>query len=146
MDPAEFYRLGLKLISGPPAPDAASCRTAIGRAYFAALNRADQALARWGASCGKGPQKHGLAVRFLHATADPDLALASADLDRLRSLRNRADYDMNDTVIEKSSWARTALDLAKKVMDSLEDVENDQARRTSAESQIKSYRQRTNTP
>jgi hypothetical protein len=53
---------------------------------------------------------------------------------------------MNDTLIEKSSSARTALDLARKVMDSLEDVDNDPARRTSAESQIKSYRQKTNTP
>jgi hypothetical protein len=146
MDPAEFYRLGLRLISGSPPPDAASCRTAIGRAYFAALNRADDTLARWGGSCGKGSQKHGLAVRFLHATGDPDLILASADLDRLRSLRNQADYDMNDTLIEKSSFARTALDLAKKVMDSLEDVDNDPARRTSAESHIKSYRHKTNTP
>jgi hypothetical protein len=108
MDPAEFHQLGLKLISGRPTPDAASCRTAIGRAYFAALNRADEALARWGASCGKGPQKHGLAVRFLLATLDPDLKLASADLDRLRSLRNRADYDMKDIGIEKASWANAA--------------------------------------
>jgi hypothetical protein len=146
MDPAEFHQLGIKLISARPAPDAASCRTAIGRAYFAALNRADGALTRWGVSCGKGPQKHGLAVRFLHATADPDLDLASADLDRLRSLRNRADDDMNDTAIEKSSWARTALDLAKKVMDSLQDVESDPARRASAESHLLAYRQKTNIP
>ena len=117
MDPAEFCRLGVKLISGSQIPDAASCRTAIGRAYYAALNRADEALARWGASCGKGPQKHGLAVRFLHATVDPDLNLASA-----------------------------ALDLAKKVMDSLEDVDNDPARRTSAKGHIKTYRQKTNIP
>jgi hypothetical protein len=146
MDPAEFYRLGLRLISGGPPPDAASCRTAIGRADFAALNRADDVLTRWGGSCGKGSQKHGLAVRFLHAAGDPDLILASADLDRLRSLRNRSDYDMNDTLIEKSSSARTALDLARNVMNSLEDVDNDPARRTSAGSHIKSYRQKTNTP
>jgi hypothetical protein len=33
MDPSEFHTLGLKLLSGSPAPNAASCRTAIGRAY-----------------------------------------------------------------------------------------------------------------
>lgn len=146
MDPAEFYHLGLKLISGATAPDAASCRTAIGRAYFAALNRVDEALGRWGAACGKGSQKHGLAVRFLHATDDPDLKLASADLDRLRSLRNRADYDMGDASIETTSRARSALDLAKAVMASVEDVDKNPARRTTAESQIQSYQRKTQTP
>ncbi len=146
MDPAEFYRLGLKMISGSPTPDAPSCRTAIGRAYYAALNLADEALARWGASCGKGPQKHGLAVRFLHATADPDLKAASMALDRLRGMRNQADYDMNDPSVETGPRALTALDLAKKVMDFLKQVDNDPARRTSAGSHIKSYRRKTNTP
>ena len=146
MDPVDFYRLGLRLISGSSAPDAAACRTAIGRAYFAAVNRAEEVLARWGASCGKGPQKHGLAVRLLHATDDPDLKLASADLDRLRSLRNRADYEMGDAAIEKPSWAKTALDLSKNVFDSLEHVENNPARSASAEGRIRAYQQRTNTP
>ncbi len=42
-----FYRLGLRIMASDPAPDPATCRTAIGRAYYAALNRADQALDRW---------------------------------------------------------------------------------------------------
>jgi hypothetical protein len=146
MDPAEFYQFGLKIISGSPAPDAASCRTAIGRGYFVALNRADVALARWGAACGKGPQKHGLAVRFLHATDDPDLKMSSATLDRLRNLRNRADYDMNDSSVDKVFHARTALDLAKRVMDYLDAVNHDPARKTAAENHIKLYRRKTNTP
>jgi hypothetical protein len=146
MDPVEFYHLAVKLMAGGPAPDAASGRTAIGRAYYAALNRADEAQSRWGASCGKGPQKHGLAVRFLHATADPDLRFASGALDRLRGLRNRADYDMNDTSIETPSSASSALDLAKKVLDHLTTVDSDPTRGTLAESQIKSYRRKTNTP
>jgi hypothetical protein len=45
MDPTAFYHLGLRIVASGPAPDPASCRTAIGRAYYAALNRADQALA-----------------------------------------------------------------------------------------------------
>jgi hypothetical protein len=110
------------------------------------LNQSDEALAQWGASCGKGPQKHGLAVRFLHATGDPDLQSASTALDRLRGLRNQADYDMNDPYVETAPRAWTALDLAKKVMGFLKDIDNDPSRRTSAESHIKSYRQKTNTP
>ena len=146
MDPVDFYHLAVRLMAAGPAPDAASCRTAIGRAYYAALNRADEALSRWGVSCGKGPQKHGLALRFLHATADPDLRFASAALDRLRGLRNRTDYDMNDAAIETPSSASSALGLAKKVLDHLKTVDTDPARRTSAESQIRSYRRKTNTP
>jgi hypothetical protein len=122
------------------------CRTAIGRAYYAALNRADEALARWGASCGKGPQKHGLAVRFLHATNDADLMAASTALNDLKTLRNRADYDMNDVSVESVHQAKVALEFAKDVMDYLAAVDNDPARRTSAENHIKSYQQKTNTP
>jgi hypothetical protein len=146
MDPADFYHLGLRIIASSPAHDPAPCRTAIGRAYYAALNRADQALAHWGASCGKGPQKHGLAVRLLGATNDPDLITSSRDLNDLKYLRNLADYDMNDASVEKALQARKALDLAKGVMDSLEAVDNDPARRTSAEGHIKSYKRKTNTP
>jgi hypothetical protein len=146
MDPTAFYHFGLRMIASSPAPDPVSCRTAIGRAYYAALNRADQALARWGASCGKGPQKHGLAVRFLHATNDPDLMSASKDLDALKGSRNRADYDMNDASVEKASEARKALDLAKRVMDFLDAVETDAARKGTAASHIATHKRKTNTP
>jgi hypothetical protein len=145
MDPAEFYHFGLRIILSSPAPGPAACRTAIGRAYYAALNRTDEALARWGASCGKGPQKHGLAVRYLHATNAPSLKAASTDLNELKGLRNRADYDMNDARVEKVSQAKRALELAKDVMDYLEAVENDPARRVAAENEIKLYQRKTNT-
>ncbi len=146
MDPSAFYHFGLRIVVTNPAPDPATCRTAIGRAYYAALNRVDQTLGRWGASCGRGPQKHGLAVRFLHATNDPVLMMASGDLNGLKDLRNRADYDMSDASVEKTSQAMKALDLAKHVMDSVEAVDNDPARRTAAEGHIRSYKQKTNTP
>jgi hypothetical protein len=146
MDPAEFYTLALKMIVGGPSPGPAQCRTAIGRAYYAALNRADQALARWGVSCGKGPQKHGLAVRLLHATGDPDLMTASTALNDLKTLRNRADYEMNDTSVESVYQAKVALEFAKDVMDFLEAVDTDPARRAPAESQIRAYQRKTNTP
>ncbi len=146
MDPTAFYHLGRSIMASTLTPDPASCRTAIGRAYYAALNRADEALNRWGASCGRGPQKHGLAVRFLHATSDPDLISASGDLNDLKTLRNMADYDMNAMIVEKPSQARRALDLAKNILDGIEAVENDAARRTTAEANVRAYRRRTNTP
>jgi hypothetical protein len=146
MDPAEFYDFAHRIILGGAPPGPAECRTAIGRAYYAALNRADEALARWGASCGKGPQKHGLAVRFLHASNDPDLMTASTALQDLKTLRNRADYDMNDALVESTHQAKVALEFAKDVMDYLVDVDRDPARRSSAESHIKSYQRKTNTP
>jgi hypothetical protein len=146
LDPVEFYQFGLKIIGGSPAPGAAACRSATSRAYFAALNRADQSLARLGASCGKGPQKHGLAVRLHYATDDQDLQTASTTLDDLKSLRNKADYDMNDTSTETVVNAKKALQFAKEVMDDLQAVENDPARRAAAENNIKLYRRKTNTP
>jgi hypothetical protein len=146
MDPVEFYQFGLDIVVSHPAPGAAACRSATSRAYFAALNRADQVLARLGASCGKGPQKHGLAVRFLYATDDRDLQTASTTLADLKAMRNKADYDMNDTSAETVSQAKKALRFAKEVMDDLQAVENDPARSGAAANQIKLYRRKTNTP
>lgn len=146
MDAAEFYDFALRIIVGGPTPGPAQCRTAIGRAYYAALHRADDALARWGASCGKGPQKHGLAARFLHATNDPDRMVAAAFLQDLKTLRNRADYDLNDPSVESVHQAKVALEFARDVMDYLAAVDKDPARRTSAEGQIRSYQRKTNTP
>jgi hypothetical protein len=87
-----------------------------------------------------------LAVKFLHATNDPDLMSASKDLNDLKALRNRADYDMNDASVERTSQAWTALDLAKSVMDYLEAVENDPPRKGAAANHITMYKQKTNTP
>lgn len=146
MDPTAFYHLGLSIMASTPIPDPASCRTVIGRAYYAARNRADEALDRWCASCCRGPQKHGLAVRFLHATSDSDLISASADLNDLKTLRNMADYDMNAMSVEKPSQARRALDLAKGILEGIAAVENDVARTRAAEANVRAYRRRTNTP
>lgn len=139
MDPTEFYVLALRIILGGAAPGPVECRTAIGRAYYAALNRAAEVLARWGASCGQGPQKHGLAARYPHASNDPDLMTASTALQDLKTLRNRADYDMNDASVESMHQARVALEFAKDVMDYLADVDSDPVRRSSAETHIKTY-------
>jgi hypothetical protein len=146
MDPAEFYVFALKIVVGTPAPGPAQCRTAIGRAYYAALNRSTEALARWGVSPGKGPQKHGLATRFLHATNDPDLMEASKALQDLKTLRNQADYDMSDASVESVSQAKLALDFAKDVMGYLQVVDNDSIRKSAATNQIAIYKQKTNTP
>jgi hypothetical protein len=85
-------------------------------------------------------------VKFLHATNDPALISASRELDGLKALRNRADYDMNDASVEKVFQARKALDLAKRVMDFLDAVENDLARKSAAVNHITVYKQKTNTP
>ena len=146
MDPVEFFQFGLKIIGGSKAPGSAACLSAISRAYYAALYRADQTLAVLGVSCGKGPQKHGLAVRFLHATDDPDLKKGSRTLDDLRTQRTKADYDMSDVSVEKVSQAKKALGFAKDIIDCLEAVENEATRRTSAESYIKSHQRKTHTP
>ncbi len=71
---------------------------------------------------------------------------ASADLDELKALRNRSGYDMNDSDVEAFGEAKRALEYAKAVMDYLQAVENDAARRAASENNIKLYRRKTNTP
>ena len=48
MDPTAFYHLGLRIIASGPAPIRHLAERRSAAAYYAALNRADEVLTRWG--------------------------------------------------------------------------------------------------
>jgi hypothetical protein len=120
MDPREFYQVALKIVVGSPTPGPAWCRTAIGRAYFGAMNVAVETLSRLGVDCGKGPQKHGKAVAFLHASGDEAIKTASVMLDFLKTERNYADYNLHRTDVETVADARKSVERANDVIAALE--------------------------
>jgi hypothetical protein len=139
MDAREFYQVALKIVVGNPPPGAAWCRTAIGRAYFASLNVAVESLNRLGVDCGKGPQKHGRAVAFLHASGDELIKTAAVTLDFLKTERNYADYQLDRKDVDTVSEARKSVERANDVIAALETLDADQSRRTAISGNIRSY-------
>ena len=139
MDPREFYRVAEKIVLGSPSPGPAWCRTAIGRAYFGALNVAVKSLVRLGADCGQGPQKHGKAVAFLYVSGDESIKTASATLDYLKTHTNHADYHLERTDVETVRMARQAVERAKDIISCLDAFDADPARHAPVAKSIGSY-------
>jgi hypothetical protein len=142
MDPREFYQVAQKIVLASPAPGPAWCRTAIGRAYFGALNVAVKSLGRIGADCGHGPQKHGRAVAFLFASGDESIKTASAMLDYLKTRRNHADYQLERTDVETLREARNAVERAKDVISCLDAFDADPQRHVPVIRNIEIYIER----
>jgi hypothetical protein len=140
MNPQEFYKVAQGIVSGSPPPGPALCRTAIGRAYFAALNVAVETLASLDVSCGGGAQKHGRTVRYLYASDDEHLKTALVAIDNLRTERNIVDYQMDRSDTEKVVKARKAVEAAKKVIDLLDKFESDLSRKNAALKSIEIYK------
>lgn len=139
MNPREFYHVALKIVVGSPPPGPAWCRTAIGRAYFASLNVAVESLNRLGVDCGKGPQKHGRAVAFLHASGDEVIKTASVMLDYLKTERNYADYHLDRKDVETVTEARKSVERSNDLISALEALDADLPRCTAVSRSIRSY-------
>jgi hypothetical protein len=83
MDPERFLDLA-KLLRGGTA-SAEMCRTAIGRAYYAAFNVGVGALLDIGIQPNQSPSGHGELRNCLGACNDPELRRANARLGTLHS-------------------------------------------------------------
>jgi hypothetical protein len=106
MDPVRFLDLA-KVLKGGTA-SAEMCRTAIGRAYYAAFNVGVEALVAIGIRPSQNPSGHGELKNCLGASNDPELRKANARLGALHSRRIRADYDMSDPIVETRAEADIA--------------------------------------
>jgi hypothetical protein len=136
MDPMRFLDLA-KVLKGGTA-SAEMCRTAIGRAYYAAFNVGIEALKAIGIQPSQNPSGHGELRNCLGACNDPELRRANARLGNLHSRRIRADYDLSDPVVERRAEADTACHEANEVIDLLNKLKHD-ASKASARDEMKRY-------
>jgi hypothetical protein len=123
MDAARFLDLA-KVLKGGTA-NAEMCRTAIGRAYYAAFNVGVEALVAIGIQPSRSPSGHGELRNCLGASSDPELRRANARLGVLHSRRIRADYDLSDPVVETRAEADTACHEADEVISLLTKLRHD---------------------
>ena len=92
MDPIEFLELAEELVERK-TPGA--CRTAIGRAYYGALNVACDRLRASGLKVSGGSGIHQETWQDFFNCGIADLQVAGSQLSDMQGMRNKADYKMN---------------------------------------------------
>lgn len=91
MNPRDFLDVADEWAAGMRE---AEWRSAVSRAYFAAFHVARDLLSACGFAVPQGEQAHGYLWIRLQNTGHPDVKRAGSDLNYLRTMRNRADYDL----------------------------------------------------
>ena len=130
MDGRAFLDVARRLVNESTEAD---WRTAAGRAYYACLLEARSVLLRWKFAIPKGEQVHRFVrLRFTYSP-DSDLKSVGLALEKLGTLRNRADYETEKPgSFGTNSQARQAILVAASALDGLDRVDGDPARRAAA--------------
>jgi uncharacterized protein (UPF0332 family) len=92
MNPREFLDVAEQLIAGLTEGE---WRSAVSRAYYAAFHVSRRLLLLCGFDVPRGEQAHIYLSRRLANSGHIDVENAGNDLNFLRGLRNRADYDLD---------------------------------------------------
>jgi uncharacterized protein (UPF0332 family) len=102
----DFLSLATRLAA---AATEADWRAAVSRAYYAAFHVARQLLADLRFNVPRADRAHQYLVYRLSNCGDPTVQQAGRDLDTLRRLRNRADYDEAPALTQPQAAAATQL-------------------------------------
>lgn len=110
--------------------DEAAARSAISRAYYAALHRANELLANE-LLASEGILVSPLRIHFqvrrsFRTSSDPSRALIGIDLDWLRDTRTQADYAA-DLDGDPMALAQAAVRRGRRVLDALDDLRSSPA-------------------
>jgi uncharacterized protein (UPF0332 family) len=110
MDPREFLDVASDWAVGPRE---AEWRSSVSRAYYAVFHLARKLLQQVGFQAPRGDSVHQYVYYRLHNCGEPQVVRAADLLRDLRVARNKADYDLDDPVIEKDAIDRLneALDI-----------------------------------
>jgi uncharacterized protein (UPF0332 family) len=112
-------------------------RTAVSRAYFAAFHGARQLLQQGGFDVPRGDQAHAyLWLRLAHC-GHADLEVEGTRLNDMRRMRNKADYDL-DTALEQKTALGTVRS-AFQLVDILDEVPSVSEVRTRIIEAMKTY-------
>ena len=116
MNPEDFLSLARELyLKG----NEAALRSATSRAYYAAFHKSREMLTSMNIRVGTGAPAHGDISRYLQYSEDRSVTAAGVKLDSLRSMRNKADYDLNTKRVATRSNTDFQLSEAQKIIDVL---------------------------
>lgn len=100
MDETGFLELADELSTGARQAD---WRTAISRAYYSVFHKARTLLRQGGFRVPDAERAHAYLWLRLNNSGHPDVCEAGARLNRLRSMRNWADYDFDQPLDEATA-------------------------------------------
>ena len=123
MNWSDFLSLASRLSSGGAE---AEWRTGVSRAYYAVLNNASRIFTALNFVVPRADRAHQYVVFRLSNCGDLRVEQAGRDLETLRRLRNRADYDDAPPVTRSQSGA--AVQLAESIIQTLDVVKHEPAR------------------
>ena len=112
-DGREFLRLAMELASRPS--DEAAARSAVGRAYYAVFHVGRGFVEASGEELRRGPVGHRQLAQLLAGAS----TAVTQDLERLRQLRNSADYDVV-LAIDPATMATVAVNLATEIIGAID--------------------------
>jgi hypothetical protein len=138
MNPRDFLALAETLISGAK-PDPPTCRTVIGRSYYAAYNVVAALIAELSIPLEKGKDSHKEVVDLVAESKDASLKAACDSLARQKMVRRRADYEMDDNEVEKPLKASQALIFAKQTVAMVDRVRTNPDSWTEAKANMVAY-------
>jgi hypothetical protein len=108
-------------------------RTAVGRAYYALMLEAREALRRWGFVAPRSEQAHRFVRMRFDFPADPDLRKIGLALENLGRRRNAADYELQPSQLFSSGAASSvSVSDATTALSLLDQIDADPARRAAA--------------
>jgi uncharacterized protein (UPF0332 family) len=119
----DFLSLASRLPAGATEAD---WRTAVSRAYYAAFHVARRLFADWSFIVPRADRAHQYVVFRLSNSGESAVEQAGRDLETLRRLRNRADYD--ETPVLTQSQAAAAVQLADGIIQVLDAARQEPAR------------------
>ena len=93
-------------------------RCAVGRAYYAAFHQARDMLQALGFEIPRAELVHAFLWKRLRSCGSSPVGMAGSNLHQLRTVRNRADYEVAFDFAEKD--AIVAVETSRKILDALE--------------------------
>ncbi len=111
----DFLGLGLRLATGAIE---AEWRTAVSRAYYATFHVARHLFSHPGFVVPRADRAHQYLVFRLSNCGEPTIEQTGRDLETLRRLRNRADYDEAPPMTQAQATA--AVRLAERILHALD--------------------------
>jgi uncharacterized protein (UPF0332 family) len=123
MNAQDFLTLARALAAGNSE---AEWRTAISRAYYATFHTARELLRDLGFVVPRDDSAHRYLIYRLNNGQHPSAERAGLDLDRLRSDRNAADYDLRSAT--SAAIVQRLIQVADRAMQALAELENEPSR------------------
>ncbi|MDI6725898.1 MAG: hypothetical protein QMD32_02955 [Smithellaceae bacterium] len=140
MDPRDFLDLA-KILSG--GSKAAEYRTAVSRAYYATFHVGADFFKAIGCRISGGPSGHGEVIRNLANCGDLELAKVGTQLTDLRTQRNNADYDLDNTKYDNQKVSQAITIQSERMINALDKCDSG-ARRDEIARAVKEYLRKIN--